>query len=611
MKLGLNLKTSLSQTLTPQQIQYLKLLQLPMIQLEQHVQQAIEENPMLEEVAEEDIPSDDPETDAPDSVDDFDSEIDDDFDSDLASSDKDIHIDSNGDASEDFDDDEFYEPIDYKDEPIKIDEEQDPFEFNKLLTQDDSEFTRAPGNTSKDDDNSEGFQIKDTGTFAQDLVDQLRLLDIEREEFLLGTNIIWNLDDDGYLRRDLREIIDETNSQIAEYNFTIQQQEYTKSQAKQGNSERNPAKRYELSNESKDTLAEAQRLIEQLNETGRITDYLARAKPRFNYNADTKRINDMLIRPLEHESGEKVLKIVQELDPPGIAARNIQECLSSQLRSRREKTPSQLLALDILENEYDSFVKKHFDAIKKKYRITDDTLRAAIEEITTLNPKPGGGDYRHEMNTVIPDYVVIHDEDSEDLLVSVNDSRMPQLRLNKAYEALKKEAKQRNFNKDTRVWLRNKHEDAKFLIQAIRQRKNTMLKVMTAITALQREFFEIGKAGLRPLIYKDVAEATGLDISTVCRIVNGKYVQTEFGTFELKFFFSEALPSDEGEEISTTVIKDELKRIIDSEPKDRPYSDDKIGKELKALGYNVARRTVAKYREQLRIPVARLRKELV
>jgi len=166
------------------------------------------------------------------------------------------------------------------------------------------------------------------------------------------------------------------------------------------------------------------------------------------------------------------------------------------------------------------------------------------------------------------------------------------------------------FNKETREFIRNKYEDAKFLIQAIKQRKHTMLKVMTAIGGLQHDYFEIGPAGLKPLIYKNVAEETGLDISTVCRIVNGKYVQTAFGTTELKFFFSESLPSDEGEEIATTVIKQVLKDLIENESKDKPLSDDKIAAKLKKQGYNVARRTVAKYREQLKIPVARLRREL-
>jgi RNA polymerase sigma-54 factor len=206
--------------------------------------------------------------------------------------------------------------------------------------------------------------------------------------------------------------------------------------------------------------------------------------------------------------------------------------------------------------------------------------------------------------------MIIADDESDDLIITVNDNRIPQLRLNKMYEDLKKEARYRKYNKETREWLRKKYDDAKFLLQAIRQRKKTMLKVMTGIAGAQKDFFRYGESALKPLIYKDVADVTGMDVSTICRIVNGKYVQTSFGTFELRYFFSESLPSDDGEEISTRVIKQKIKELIDKEPNLKPHSDDKLTKELKKQGLNVARRTVAKYREQLRIPVARLRKEL-
>ena len=214
------------------------------------------------------------------------------------------------------------------------------------------------------------------------------------------------------------------------------------------------------------------------------------------------------------------------------------------------------------------------------------------------------------MNTVIPDFIVELDKESNELMVSLNDTKMPALKVSKAYEILKKNGKIKNFNKETKEWLRQKNEDAKFIIQAVQQRKITMMKVMTAIAYLQKDFFVEGKSALKPLIYKDVADDTNIDISTVCRIVNNKYVLTQFGTYELKFFFSESLPSIDGEDISTTVIKDSLKELIDSEPKNNPHSDELLAKLLKDKGFNVARRTVAKYREQLKIPVARLRKEL-
>jgi RNA polymerase sigma-54 factor len=213
-------------------------------------------------------------------------------------------------------------------------------------------------------------------------------------------------------------------------------------------------------------------------------------------------------------------------------------------------------------------------------------------------------------STVIPDYSIDYDEKTDDIVILINDSRIPELRVNKMYERLKKDARVNKYNKDTKHWLRKKFDDAKFLLQAIHQRKITMLKVMTGIAGLQKDFFKIGQEGLRPLIYKDVADDTGLDVSTICRIVNGKFAQTPYGTFELRYFFSESLPSDDGEEISTRIVKQRIKELIDSEKKGKPMSDEKLTKELKKLGLNIARRTVAKYREQLRIPVARLRREL-
>jgi RNA polymerase sigma-54 factor len=317
-----------------------------------------------------------------------------------------------------------------------------------------------------------------------------------------------------------------------------------------------------------------------------------------------------LLKTVTIEQLEKVLKLIQNLEPPGFASRSLQECLIAQCKYNVKPNAVQKLALEILENAYEAFSMKHYPVMLKQFEVDEDYLREAIDLIKRLNPKPGGIDAHSTMNSVIPDFLIYRDEESHELMIIVNDSRLPAIQLSSAYDKLKKEAKINVFNKETREWIKNKYEDAKFLIQAIRQRKNTMLKVMTAISGLQRDFFEVGPSGLKPLIYKNVAEETGLDISTVCRIVNGKYVQTEFGTFELKFFFSESLPSEDGEDVSTRVIKQILKDIIGTETKDKPYSDDKLAKELKNKGYNVARRTVAKYREQLRIPVARLRKEL-
>jgi RNA polymerase sigma-54 factor len=307
---------------------------------------------------------------------------------------------------------------------------------------------------------------------------------------------------------------------------------------------------------------------------------------------------------------EGVLRQIQQLDPPGCACRTVQECLVAQLRSLSSYSEAQRLALKILTDAYESFTMKHYASMAKQFEVTEDELREGIDIIRKLNPKPGYGSSTQGINSIIPDFVVEPTEDHTDLLISINDTSLPQLRVSSAYEKLKREARYRKFNKDTRDWMRKKHEDAKFLMNAIRQRKATMTKVMTTIAQLQKGFFDEGPSGLRPLIYKDVAEDAGMDISTVCRVVNNKYVQTEFGIYELRFFFSESLMNDEGDEVSTRIIKEKIRDIISKESKSKPWSDDKLAKELKKAGLNVARRTVAKYREQLKIPVARLRREL-
>lgn len=579
MKLSLDIKTSLSQTLTPQQIQYLKLLQLPLVQLEQHIMQEIEQNPMLDEASNEDdhedFPQEPPE-----------------WEPEALSEDVAEH-----DVVED-------RSLDY--ERIKQEEfsdDFDPFEFYKQIIQDDSDMS-SQTRSAWDEDEGEGFQIKAGTTLIEDLTAQLRLLKLTPEEFLLGTQIIGNIDADGYLRRDLDDIVDETNSAIAEINFDAQRRRYEekmKSEAKAAKNY-NPARQFALSSSSSEMLA---KLRSEYGGNGYANGRALGAGRNGSANHTPEILN-----PVAPEQAEKVLGMIQSLDPPGVGSRDIRECLLAQLKMVSYPTPQQRLAKEIIENHYEPFAKKHFNVITRQLSITDDELREAMDVVRRLNPKPGGGDTQAEHNTVIPDFIIERDEESGELMVGVNDSRLPALKLSKTYEKLKRDAKNKNFNKETRNWLRNKHEDAKFLIQAIRQRKSTMLKVMTAIAGLQKDFFIEGKSALKPLIYKDIAEATGLDISTVCRIVNGKYVQTDYGTFELKYFFSESLPNDDGEEVSTTVIKQIIKEMIEEEPKNKPLSDDRISEDLKARGYNVARRTVAKYREQMKIPVARLRREI-
>ncbi|MCX8054549.1 MAG: RNA polymerase factor sigma-54 [Ignavibacteria bacterium] len=588
MKLSIDLKTTLTQTLTPQQIQYLKLLQLPVLQFEQQIRQEIESNPMLEEISELDDLLDGEEIDL------FPSE-------EINYAEPIINETISGEELGSSDGDGEFEG----EEKELIIDERDPFEYYEAIWQDESEVSRKSSDDYDEYEDYEPYQINAPTSVIEDLFQQLRVLNLTEEELLLGSHILGNIDDDGYLRRELQEIVDETNSFIANHNFEIQKREFEKKNNKPIDYyKENPARMYALGEEA------AQLLSNVINEHPEIAQNIPKMELYKKFLQKKNENNgERILKQVNIEQAERILKLIQSLDPPGIGSRTIQECLLSQLEHIQNPNDTQKLAIDILRDGYDAFAKKHYHVLLKQFEITEEQLKAVLDIIKRLNPKPGGGDNIVEMNTVIPDFIVVKDDNGE-LTIIVNDGNMPQIRLSSAYERLRREIKSQKVNKETREWIRSKYEDAKFLIQAIRQRKATMLKVMTAIAHHQREFFDYGISALKPLIYKDVAEATGLDISTVCRIVNGKYVQTQFGTFELKFFFSESLPNDEGEEVSTTVIKEEIKNIIEQEPKDKPYSDDKISDLLKERGYNVARRTVAKYREQLKIPVARLRKEL-
>jgi len=542
--------------------------------MEQQVIRELEQNPMLEEI----------ETDAP-------LDYEEGYDSDFTRL------------------EEFSEPTvasEYDSEysaKAELEAQKDPFEFYKMLwTESDSGGSQTKSYSDEDEDN-EYFQIRSVVTISEEILQQLRMTNLSHEEIYLGEQIVGNVDNDGYLRRDLSEIVRETNDNIAELNYQIKVK-YDKEIKKLNEVKQtdNPAKKYAV---SKDALKIVDREIWSLDddETNAEDDELQSSHP-------TKDKELTLIKTVDTEQAEKVLRLIQTLDPPGFASRNLQECLIAQCNAMPKKSPAQKLALDILEKSYEAFAMKHYHIIRRQLSVGEDKIKDAIDVIKRLNPKPGGIESEAVLNTVIPDFTIFRSEDTNELMINVNDSRIPALRLNQAYDKLKKEAKLKVFNKETREWIRNKYEEAKFLIQAIRQRKNTMLKVMTAIAQRQKDFFYFGPTALKPLIYKDISIETGLDISTVCRIVNGKYVQTEYGTFELKFYFSESLPNEDGEEVSTTVIKQVIKDIISEEPKNKPFSDDKIVKELQKKGYQIARRTVAKYREQLRIPVARLRKEL-
>lgn len=545
MKVGLNLQTGLSQSLTPQQIQYLKMLQLPLLQLEQHVRNELENNPMLEESSEHELTAEEAERVTGDQE---------------GSAESTAYTMPAPEVAAVRLDDQMAGDTPQSASEVSEFDMQEALEFQKLLMGDDSATSAADGAGGEDYDEDFGLQISETSTLEEDLLDQLRYLPLSDEEREFGQYVIGSIDDDGYLRRPLDELLDEVNNRFSEHNLALLQ----------------------IRNGVRVTL----------------------------YQRDLLEGVDRQVAPLSMQEAELVLKKVQSLDPPGIASRSVQECLIAQLRTVGKPNAAHKLALLVLTKAYEAFSMKHYHIIERQLGVTEDYLREAIDVIRHLTPRPGGGTINAEFNTVVPDFTVEATEDGTDFLITVNDSRLPILRVSTAYERLKKEARFLKFNRETREFLRKKYEDAKFLMQALRQRKNTMLRVMTSIVGLQQDFFRIGPEHLKPLIYKDVSEITGLDISTVCRIVNSKYVQTVFGTFELKYFFSESLTTDDGEEVSTRIIKQKIKELVDAESKSKPLSDEKLCKDLKKLGFNVARRTVAKYREQLRIPVARLRKEL-
>ncbi len=313
---------------------------------------------------------------------------------------------------------------------------------------------------------------------------------------------------------------------------------------------------------------------------------------------------------------EEILRKIQTFDPPGIGARTLQECLLLQLERREdEQNVDVYVAKKILEECVDEFTKKHYDKIMKKLDIEDeDFVKDAIELIRKLNPKPGGsstGLVRTQF--LIPDFILTNN--NGELEIALNSRNAPELKVSRSYsemfKAYDKSDKKDKKLKDTVTFVKQKLDAAKWFIDAIKQRQNTLLNTMRAIVDFQYEYFLEGdESKLRPMILKDIANIINMDISTVSRVANSKSVQTDFGIFPLKYFFSEGIATDSGEDVSSREVKNELKNIIDGEDKSKPLSDDKLEKLLKAKGYNIARRTVAKYREQLNIPVARLRKEL-
>ncbi len=479
------LQHKLLQKLSPQQIQLMKLLQVPTVELEQRIKEEIEENPALEEGADQD-----------------------DSQSELENDDKFEGDDSDSRDAEEFD-------------------------INDYLDDDIPSYKTQISNKGADSD-EKAVPLSGGQTFQELLEEQIGLRIRDEKELIIAKTIIGNLDDGGYLRREVIHLVDD--------------------------------------------LAFSQNVI------------------------------------CEEEDVLNVLKQVQNLDPAGVGARDLKECLLIQLRRKEHMSIEQKTAEVVLDKFFDEFSKKHYTKIVKKLDIEPEDLKDAVQEIVKLNPKPGNSmrATSRSIHQIIPDFIIRENEG--ELSLSLNSRNAPQLKVSRGYnEMLETYASSQKTKKDKEaiMFVKQKIDSAKWFIDAIKQRQQTLLVTMEAIMSYQNEFFLTGdETTLKPMILKDIAEIVGLDISTISRVANSKHAQTPYGTYLLKYFFSESLSTDSGEEVSTREVKKILQDAIDGEIKKKPLTDEKLATLLKEKGYNIARRTVAKYREQLNIPVARLRKEL-
>ena len=486
------------QKLSPQQIQLMKLLQVPTVSLEQRIEEELEANPALEEGTQE---------------------------------------------TEDL----YEEP--QKETESSEDSQEENYELDEYLSdymEDDPGSYKLKSGTYSSDEDEKTIPVAVERTFHDYLEQQLGLLDLEDEkEEAIAHHIIGSIDEDGYLRREPVAIIDD--------------------------------------------LMFSQNIF------------------------------------VSEEDVRHMLKKIQQFDPPGIGARDLRECLLLQLKNKFKQEEDHLddeelislkYACNIIDKHFDAFSRKHYQKLQRQYNISEDELKKAIDLILKLNPKPASG-YSSPGSSVINQYIVpdfiIHNRDGE-LELSLNSKNAPDLHISDQYRDMLKSFQKKKRNKKEKeafIFVKQKIDSARWFIDAIRQRQETMYKTMYAILQYQYDYFLTGdQRKLRPMILKDIADITGLDISTVSRVVNSKFVQTEFGTKSLKEFFSESLQTKEGEEVSTLEVKKILSDIIEAENKRKPLSDEKLKNLLQEKGYNIARRTVAKYREQMNIPVARLRKEL-
>jgi RNA polymerase sigma-54 factor len=477
----------------------MRLLQEPILSLEQRIKQEIEENPALEEAGQEEVEQE---------------PLGDDTTLDSIASDE----------------DEFVEDVE------KNTSAEDEFTFEDYVDEDEIPGYKLATENRRPDEESYEHPVVSGISFQDFLLAQIGMHKFSDKQYIIAVTIIGNLDDAGYLRREI------------------------------------PA----------------------------IADDLA-----FNQNLEASQ-----------EEILEVLKTIQLFDPPGIAARNLQECLLIQLQHKTDRTYATDLAEIIINYYFDEFSKKHYDKILQKGTISEEELKEAIDEIQKLNPKPGTAisEVSRDTQYVVPDFLISNNDGALEL--SLNSRNTPELNLNRDYINMLKDysrggRKPSASEKAALTFIKQKLDAAKGFIDGIRQRQETLYTTMNAIMDYQKEYFLTGdETKLRPMILKDIAVIVGMDISTISRVANSKYVQTPFGTFLLKSFFSESMQNTKGEEISTREIKKILSDIISAEDKNNPLTDDELMDLLKEKGYNIARRTIAKYRKQLHIPVARLRKEL-
>jgi RNA polymerase sigma-54 factor len=480
------LQQKLQVKLSPQQIQLMKMLQIPTMELDQRIKEEMEINPALEEGGDEDERAEDAQEDSQQEETEAENQDDDTID-----------------LSEYFDDDEI---PDYK---LKV-------------------------NNHSADDEERDTPLGAGRTFQDLLFAQLGMTDLDDDQRLLAEYLIGNLDENGYLRRELAAVAND--------------------------------------------------LAFSMNVSATVADL------------------------------EEVLKVIQELDPPGVGARDLRECLLIQIRRADVRNADTVMAESVIFKFFEEFTKKHYEKIAKRLDIEEEELKPAIDLILHLNPKPGNSmlEAARTVQHVVPDFLLTVEDD--ELKLTLNARNAPELRISREYkEMMQHYAKSKTKDakeKEALLFVKQKIDSAKWFIDAIRQRNDTLLYCMQAIVNYQKEFFLSGdETKLKPMILKDIADIVLMDISTISRVANSKHIQTPYGTYLLKYFFSESLSTDDGEEVSSREVKQILKDAIEAEQKRKPLTDEKLMKILNEKGYNIARRTVAKYREQLGIPVARLRKE--